>query len=467
MVNNTHNDHLCGNTLAYPANINQAYNLLINYQMSCNNLRSNNNHNSNSFSFLSMDNSGGRGRGGGQQGCGGQGRGGQGGQPQTSDTNKSKNNSNTLSDAYPTLSNHYNMTHLDSFLAAGSLPNSWILLDSCSTLDIVIDSGMLTGIHNAESPIIVYSNAGSIALTQQGWLGNYPNPVWYHPTGIANTISLFNASKHYRLTMDTACLNAINLHSGNWVIPFQPTTNVLYKYELRATETFQHFWSMVLMVSEQAKRYTKRQIAQAKAACRLQNIIMHPGNTEFASVAIKHLPNCSIMRQDIIVAHNIFGPNLGSLKGKTLKTTVPCSNNIVEPVPSKILSRHWDVHLSIDIMFIDKIPFFLTTSHNLHFGTVEALENRQIDTDSSALSTVVKQYSHHGFYVAVINANPEFVELSGDFPAITPCTQGDHVPVVECYVRTVKDRVQSAYCLLPFRCVPCLIVVRLVKNAVF
>ena len=35
-------------------------------------------------------------------------------------------------------------------------------------------------------------------------------------------------------------------------------------------------------------------------------------------VSIKHLANCPITCQDVLAADDIFGPNLGSLKGKTV-----------------------------------------------------------------------------------------------------------------------------------------------------
>ena len=47
------------------------------------------------------------------------------------------------------------------------------------------------------------------------------------------------------------------------------------------------------------------------------------------------------------------------------------------------------------------------------------------------------------------------------------CAQGEHVPDIERYVRTVKDRVRSGYNNLPFSRIPRLVVMRLVSNAVF
>ena len=113
--------------------------------------------------------------------------------------------------------------------------------------------------------------------------------------------------------------------------------------------------------------------------------------------SIQHLKDCPITRQDIMAATDIFGPNLGSLKGKTVHRPNPHVKTGTAGVPMEILSIHRDITLAIDIMFINKIQFLATTSRNLKFGTVEALNNRQIPTIINKLKSIIKLYEHHGF----------------------------------------------------------------------
>eukprot|EP00957_Ditylum_brightwellii_P070692 5372217-Ditylum_brightwellii.AAC.1 len=49
----------------------------------------------------------------------------------------------------------------------------------------------------------------------------------------------------------------------------------------------------------------------------------------------------------------------------------------VDPVHPEILTLHSDITLCIDMMFINKIPFFITMSRNLKFISAEALLNRK------------------------------------------------------------------------------------------
>jgi len=85
------------------------------------------------------------------------------------------------------------------------------------------------------------------------------------------------------------------------------------------------------------------------------------------------IPNCNITRQDILRAEHIFGPNLGSLKGKTTKCPMEHANIILSQVPTDILEKYGDVTLAIDIMAINKIPFVITTSRDIHVETANLI----------------------------------------------------------------------------------------------
>jgi hypothetical protein len=87
----------------------------------------------------------------------------------------------------------------------------------------------------------------------------------------------------------------------------------------------------------------------------------------------------------------------------------------------------------------------------------------------SGLTRVLGVYRRRGFRVTTILADPEFEPLQATFGQVSFnfCAQDEHVPEIERYIQTVKDRTRSGYNSLPFEHIPRLMLTRLVANAVF
>ena len=130
---------------------------------------------------------------------------------------------------------------------------------------------------------------------------------------------------------------------------------------------------------------------------------------------------CPVTPADVRNATSIYGPNLGSLKGKTVYRPSPHVSAGTDGVLPDIMAQHRNVTLAIDPMFVNKIPFLITVSRHLRFVTVTALSNRQIDTLRTNLQSVVRLYHLRGFDVTTLLADPEFEALRADFPILNTC----------------------------------------------
>ena len=477
----------------YPTMVSGAYDMLVNYRNPNQALRMKNQDTGIAFAQDSTDEGditepsqqyvrqqrdygrGGRGRNGGRDGGRGHGRNGRGGRTGISyaveeqeDNNQNTHDKDNLGQAvgpYTLEHTHVGMeTALASFIH--HLPNTWLLLDSCSTTNLISNKNWLHDIHDDGTSISVRCNAGTITLTQKGYFGSYPEPVWFNPHGIANITSLDNVVKYFRITMDTEADNAMLLHKDDGMtMRFAPTGKGLYHHNLDIEDGA--LWTFITTVPSKADKYTHRALQRARTARRFQNIIMRPGARQLMDVAVTHLKGCPLTKADIQAAEDIYGPNLGALKGKTVDRPNPHVPAGIDHVPNNIMEVHQSVTLAIDVMFINKVAFFITTSRNLKFGTVEAISNCQITTVMAKLKSVCQIYHHRGFRINVILGDPEFEAIRPNFPQLNCCAADEHVPDIERYIRTVKDRVRSTYRMLPFKRVPHLILIHLVKNAVF
>ena len=158
---------------------------------------------------------------------------------------------------------------------------------------------------------------------------------------------------------------------------------------------------------------------------------MQPSNHELIDVSIEHISNCPITRHAIHIAKDIYGPNLGSLKGKTVRRTLPHLPSGVDPVLPQLLKRHPGVMITMDILFINNMPFLLSMSRGLKFMTIEPLPNRQIKTIEEKISTICTLYQGRGFAVNSIYADSEFEPLRPDFLFFNTSDADNHQPDIE------------------------------------
>ena len=95
------------------------------------------------------------------------------------------------------------------------------------------------------------------------------------------------------------------------------------------------------------------------------------------------------------------------------------------------------------------------------------LPNRQEATIKNKLRAVIHLYEQRRFRLTSIMADPEFEPLRAAFPQLNTCEADKHIPEIERFIRTVKNRVRSVYHSLPYKYIPCLLLVHLVKAAIF
>ena len=100
-------------------------------------------------------------------------------------------------------------------------------------------------------------------------------------------------------------------------------------------------------------------------------------------------------------------------------------------MPSQDLKRHPAVTITMDIFFVNNMPFLLSMSWGLMFMTIEALPNRQVMTIKEKVCTICTLYQGRGFAVNSIYADSEFEPLRPDFPFINTSDADDHQPDIE------------------------------------
>ncbi len=137
------------------------------------------------------------------------------------------------------------------------------------------------------------------------------------------------------------------------------------------------------------------------------------------------------------------------LKGKTVRRKPPFVMEDVIEVPKEIRQLHKRVTLTIDIFFVNGVPYFVTLSLKICFLSVTHLQNRKIDTIFRALKAMQNFYLQRGFQIVIIKGDGEFKPLDGMMsklygsPKINLSSANKHVPEIETKIWVIKERVRA------------------------
>jgi hypothetical protein len=78
------------------------------------------------------------------------------------------------------------------------------------------------------------------------------------------------------------------------------------------------------------------------------------------------------------------------------------------------MTHYKEVILGGDIMFVNKIPFFMTISRHIKFCTAEMLTNQKNQTILSAIKQVKKIYMKRGFQLKHMLVDGQFESMRAE-----------------------------------------------------
>jgi hypothetical protein len=154
----------------------------------------------------------------------------------------------------------------------------------------------------------------------------------------------------------------------------------------------------VQTVRENYEGYTKREILKAKEARWAQGLIGNPSKSNFRGMVRGNMiQNCPITSDDVTNVRAIFGPDLASIRGKTVRRTpAPVVADYME-VPQLLVQNNKVVTMSVDAFFVDGTAFLITVSWCIKFVMVEHLQVRTVTSLCKHLGRVLQVYARAGF----------------------------------------------------------------------
>ena len=88
------------------------------------------------------------------------------------------------------------------------------------------------------------------------------------------------------------------------------------------------------------------------------------------------IPTCKPCDDDVKNAKLVFGPDITSLKGKSVRRKPDSVVTYYVEIPMEILNSRKELEVLTDIMFINKLPFLVSIIRGLKFTTIEYLSSK-------------------------------------------------------------------------------------------
>jgi hypothetical protein len=198
---------------------------------------------------------------------------------------------------------------------------------------------------------------------------------------------------------------------------------------------------------------------QALLAQRIQRVIGRSSTHDYIHILNNNLlPNIPISSNDITTAEDIFGPDIGSLNGKTTRKTPEAIQGELLSIPKDMFTNYRMVTIALDIKYVNNIPFLVSISRHLRFGTTDDLKILKNTTIINAIKQILNIYKERDFKVSLILSDRQFESIKTNIAGMGISTnitgQDEHVPEVECYIRTLKERIHCVYNSMPFERIP-------------
>jgi hypothetical protein len=272
--------------------------------------------------------------------------------------------------------------------------------------------------------------------------------------------------------MDTSVKTAMHIHQrdGTVMTLFKEYKSGLYYYNAGPTHSnTSDAYLFLNTVAENKGNSTRREIEGANRAQALYKKIGRPSEKEFTDILQNNLiRNCPVTSDDAKRALEIYGPDVATLKGITVKKQKRgILNYQAVQIRAPIIAQYNNVRLFVDIFWVNRRPYFHTILEWTKFRTVVAINNRYKRTLLMETKVVTNMYETRGFNVTRIKGDQEFACISNDALPIplNVANADDHVAEVEQSIRTISERTRCLVQGLPYKWIPKVMIRATIENA--
>lgn len=318
----------------------------------------------------------------------------------------------------------------------------YIILDTGSTIPATfMNPDFVTDIKVSDNPLHMRTNAGSTIVNLEAEVMEF-GKAYYDPDQMANILGFGNLTDNVEsIKYDSTKEDAFVItHTDKSTTKFTRTKEGLYAYK-PSPEFLQEvkdakddkppplrrpgkkknrgerdiYWQRSFLVSsvkENRMGYTQREFNDAKIARRLLHIVGNPTIPNFKGILRQNIiKNCPVTPKHVDIAEDIFGPDIGAMKGKKTRPKPPRVIEDIVEIPPELIERHHDLTLCMDLTFVNGMPMFTAIDIAIRYRSLVPIENRSVPELLRALDVILRHYNKAGFFVTTVRSDREFMPI--------------------------------------------------------
>jgi hypothetical protein len=215
--------------------------------------------------------------------------------------------------------------------------------------------------------------------------------------------------------------------------------------------------------------FAKHEVEEVQRARKAQGMLEHPTGCNFLGmVRGGMISNCPVTPIAVQNAHQIFGPDLAGIRGRTVRRPPDSVTTNYVQIPGVILERHQLVTLAVDIMFVNGVPFLVSVVRGLNLVTTKLTPSRTAKQLKAGIIRVMDLCACGGFQVGTVLMDNKFEKLQNLVPILVVNTTAmkECVPEVERKIRLIKEQGRGILNTHPFKRMPRLMLIELVYHVV-
>lgn len=195
----------------------------------------------------------------------------------------------------------------------------------------------------------------------------------------------------------------------------------------------------LLLLSKKAKEnFSERDLCRAEYARYFHHVMDHPSDETITYLTMTNgIKNNPITKHDVKMELAMLERIKYTIQEKMVYHQPDAVVMELIPVSTFIMDYYKPVTLSVDVMYVKKMPILVSVSKQFYYSTICALESMKIPLLGNEVKRVIQIYALNGFDLKYISVDIQLKSFKDCilFPiVVNVLAKGEHMPEIDYFI---------------------------------